>query len=99
MKRLLFSWIVSKDIIENIAEQHRINNYEPIEEPEVKEEIIYEYWSAFDNDIPTLEIAYNLYEENRVCHILKDGICKCYFEFNGDEGYIKNDPKKFSKII
>ena len=60
-----------------------------------KEILVYEYWPAFDNDVPSLELAYKLYEENRVCHILKDGVCKCYFEFDGDEKDIKSDPKKF----
>ena len=40
-----------------------------------------------------------LRDENRVCHVLKDGVCKCYFEFEADEGYIKNKPQDFFERI
>ena len=100
MKRILFHWMISKNIVDNIEQQKRINNYEPISpEPEKKIHTIYEYWPAFDNDIPTLDIAYKLYEENQVCHIFKNGKCKCYFEFNGDDGYIKSQPNNFFERI
>ena len=95
MMEFIFGWLIGKNI-ESKEREERIQNYEPIKPIQKKDEItVYEYWSAFDNDIPSLEIAYKLYEENRVCHVLKDGICKCYFEFEADEDYIKNKPKDF----
>ena len=99
MKHFILGWLIGNTVADNQNKQHIIN-YEPTYiEPETKEKIIYEYWPAFDNDIPSLEIAYKLYEENNVCHVIKDGVCKCYFEFDGDDGYIKTEPNKFFERI
>ena len=99
MKHFILGWLIGNTVADNQKKQHTIN-YEPTYiEPKAKEKTIYEYWPAFDNDIPSLEIAYKLYEENNVCHVLKDGVCKCYFEFEGDEGYIKTKPKDFFERI
>lgn len=100
MKRMLFNWMISKQIVDNIEQQKKIDNYEPITPTPIKEnKTIYEYWPAFDNDIPTLGIAYALYEENNVCHVVKDGVCKCYFEFEGSNDYIKTKPNNFFSRI
>ena len=99
MIEFIIGWIIGKNI-ENTNQEQKIQNYEPIKPyPKKEEKIIYEYWPAFDNDIPSLEIAYKLYEENNVCHVIQDGICKCYFEFEGDEDYIKTKPNVFFKKI
>lgn len=96
MMNFILGWLLGKNIIENDNQRQHMNNYEPtITLPEKKDIIIYEYWPAFDNDVPSLEIAYKLYEENQVCHVIKDGVCKCYFEFTGDENYLKKEPRKF----
>lgn len=100
MKRSLFNWFVSKTIVDNIEQQNKIKNYEPIDrQPKKQDIIIYEYWPAFDNDIPSLELAYQLYEENNVCHILKNGTCKCYLEFMGRDDYITTKQKNFFERI
>ena len=96
MKDFIIGWILGR----RIAEQHNDKPQVNIEEffytpPKRKEMTVYEYWPAFDNDVPSLEIAYKLYNEDRVCHVIKDGVCKCYFEFDGDDGYIEIEPNKF----
>ena len=81
MLEKLFGWMVPEEIPHTVK-------------PKVKEEkvakISYEYWPQFDNDEPTLEMAYKFYEENSICHIAKDGKTKCYFEY--PERYY--DPKQ-----
>ena len=95
----ILGWLIGKNIADNQKTQDVIN-YEPAYTPPKRKEMtVYEYWPAFDNDIPSLEIAYKLYEENNVCHVIKDGVCKCYFEFDGDDGYIKTEPDKFFERI
>ena len=95
MNKIFNRWLIGKVIADN-QKIYNINNYEPtIIEPRKKDITIYEYWPAFDNDIPTLAMAEQFYEENRICHVIQDGICKCFFEFDGDEGYLKTEPKKF----
>lgn len=99
MMEFMIGWLIGKNL-KNKNQEQKIQNYEPTESLHKKEEItVYEYWPAFDNDIPSLEIAYKLYDENRVCHVLKDGVCKCYFEFEADEGYIQNKPQDFFERI
>lgn len=44
--------------------------------------IRYNHLQEFDNYPCTLEQAYELYEYNGLCHLLKDGIVKCYQEFD-----------------
>ena len=95
MNRLFNKWLIGKIVADNQVSQ-KIENYEPIDTIHKKEEItLYEYWPAFDNDVPTLEMAEQFYEDNRICHVVQDGICKCFFEFEGDPQYLKNEPKKF----
>ena len=95
MMNFILGWLIGKNIADNQKTQDVIN-YEPVYTPPKRKEMtVYEYWPAFDNDIPSLEIAYKLYEENNICHVIQDGVCKCYFEFDGDDGYIKTDPEHF----
>lgn len=99
MMDFILGWLIGKNITNNHKEQ-KVVNHEPIYTPPKKKKMtVYEYWPAFDNDIPTLEMAYKLYEENNVCHVIKDGVCKCYFEFDGDDSYIKTEPNKFFERI
>jgi hypothetical protein len=100
MMDFILGWVLGKSAKEHNKAEQYIRNYEPSYTiPEKKEMTVYEYWPAFDNDIPTLELAYKLYEENHTCHILKDGVSKCYFEFEGDDGYVKTDPEHFFERI
>jgi len=99
MMDFILGWLIGKNVADNQKTQNAIN-YEPTYTPPKRKEMtVYEYWPAFDNDIPSLEIAYKLYEENNVCHVIQDGVCKCYFEFDGDDGYIKTEPDKFFEKI
>lgn len=41
----------------------------------------YEYWPQFDDDEPTLEMAYKFYEENSVCHLCQNQKVRCYLEY------------------
>lgn len=99
MMDFMLGWLIGKSVADNQTEQ-KIINYEPSYTlPKRKEITVYEYWPAFDNDIPSLETAYKLYEENHTCHVIQDGVCKCYFEFDGDDGYIETEPDKFFERI
>lgn len=103
MKDFIIGWILGNHL-SKINESHSYTedittSDNIIESKKEKDITVYEYWPEFDNDIPVLDMAYKLYEENKVCHIVKDGKCKCYFEFDGDTGYIKKDPKKYFEII
>jgi hypothetical protein len=56
---------------------------------------VYRYDPAFDDDEPTLEEAYNFYEQKRLCHILVGGHIKFYLEkemefAKGNHSYPKN---------
>lgn len=104
MKDFIIGWILGNHI-SKLNESHpsttdtSVLEDNIIETKKEKDIIVYEYWPEFDNDIPVLDMAYKLYEENKVCHIIKNGTCKCYFEFDGDTGYLKKDPKKYFEII
>ena len=99
MMEFMFGWLIGKNL-DNKNQEQKIQNYEPTKLSHKKEEItMYEYWPAFDNDIPSLELAYQLYEENNVCHILKNGTCKCYLEFMGGDDYITTKQENFFERI
>ena len=101
MMDFILGWVLGKRILEqnnnNNSPEEKLNV--PMPKQERKPMLIYEYWPAFDNEIPTLDEAYKLYEDNHVCHLNKGGICKCYFEFDGDDSYIKTDPRHFFENI
>lgn len=72
MLEKLFGWMVPSTPVE----------YKPKPKPKEEELMVsYEYWPQFDNDEPTLEMAFKYYEENTICHIAKGGKTKCYFEY------------------
>jgi hypothetical protein len=100
MMDFLFGWLVGKNIAEHKDTQPEINIEDYVYTPKRRKDMtVYEYWPAFDNDIPTLELAYKLYEENHTCHILKNGVSKCYYEFDGDDGFVETDPEHFFERI
>ena len=46
-----------------------------------RDKIRYAYFEEFDNWSCSLEEAYDLYDQNKLVHIFKDGVVKCYQEF------------------
>lgn len=100
MHNFIIGWILGKRIAKQYNDKPQVNTEELFYTPSKRKEMtVYEYWPAFDNDVPSLETAYKLYNEDHICHVIKDDICKCYFEFDGDDGYIKTEPDKFFERI
>jgi hypothetical protein len=94
----ILGWVLGRNITNDTVEEpiERFETYTPKRRREIT---VYEYWPAFDNDIPSLETAYKLYEENHTCHVIQGGTCKCFYEFDGDDGYVENDPEHFFENI
>lgn len=99
MKRVILGWMIG-NAVANSQSANQYNDTPYYTEPIQKDDIVYEYWPHFDNDEPTIGLAYQLYEENQVCHLAKNGGCTCYLEFEGDvKRYMRKNPEiYFDKI-
>lgn len=80
MFRGILAWILADGL-----ERERQIDFEEEEEMEIPvqpvSQISYEYWPQFDDDEPTLEMAYNFYEENSICHLCQNQKVRCYLEY------------------
>jgi hypothetical protein len=80
MLRGILAWLLA-DRMER--EREVLEWVEDEEEEEVKPvpQVSYDYWPQFDDDEPTLEMAYNFYEENSICHLCQNQKVRCYLEY------------------
>ena len=80
MLRGILAWLLA-DRMER--EREVLEWVEDEEEEEVKpvRQVSYDYWPQFDDDEPTLEMAYKFYEENSVCHLCQNQRVRCYIEY------------------
>ena len=79
MLRGILTWLLT----DRMEREREVLEWVEDEEEEVKpvRQVSYDYWPQFDDDEPTLEMAYKFYEENSVCHLCQNQRVRCYIEY------------------
>lgn len=80
MLRGILAWLLA-DRIEREREALEWVEEDDEEEVQPVRRVSYDYWPQFDDDEPTLEMAYKFYEENSVCHLCQNQRVRCYIEY------------------
>lgn len=81
MLRGILAWLLADRMEREREVLEWVEDDEEEEEVKPVRQVSYDYWPQFDDDEPTLEMAYKFYEENSVCHLCQNQRVRCYIEY------------------